>query len=140
MGEPCAIGRLEPDGPWVGFQRADSGYRVVVGSGSLLRSRPAGTQILLAIAIAWFEEAFETPPQEFEASQADLADLVHDVVDAVHDPLVRGPLADATDAIDDGLPGDAVAIPLTAAWRVMTAEETDPVELVVEVAGQMLTG
>lgn len=102
-----AIGRLTPDGTWVGIEPAVDGYRLVFGQadGPALRDpttdpfeRRAG---LVAAAIAFFLASLTDPPAELEATQADLAHLVGSL---------SGETREALDAIDDGLSGEAVAI------------------------------
>ena len=104
-----AIGRLAPGGPQVGIAPAPDGHRLVFGlaDGSWLsdpttdrRDRRAG---LVAAAIAFYLGSVVEPPGELEATQADLAQLVGSL---------NGDTRDALDAIDDGLPGDAVALRL----------------------------
>ena len=76
MDEPCAIGRLEPDGPWVGFVRGDAGYRLAVGAGGAPLTGDADADLLLALAIVYFENVLEDPPPSIEATHADVSDLV----------------------------------------------------------------
>jgi hypothetical protein len=147
----CAIGRVREDGPWIGFQPGPAGYRVVAGRGSVVRGRTADTDLLLALAIAWFEEAFDDPPAELEASQEDLSGLVRQLAASEPDPERRRALLEAVDAIDDGLAGDAVANRLSEARRgsaiagvagVANAqqadEQADPVDLLVTLAEELL--
>ena len=125
-----AIGRIEPNGPWIGFGfRGDAG-RLVLGSGDDLRDGPAGPDLLLALAIAYFAEAFDEAPQDLEATQSDLSALVRHVRRGEVDASRRALLAEALDAIDDGLAGDAVAGRLAAA-RSAESERDDPVELLL---------
>jgi hypothetical protein len=104
-----AIGRLAPEGTWVGIEPAVDGYRLVFGlaDGLALRDptadpfeRRAG---LVAAAIAFFLASLADPPAELEATQADLAHLVGSL---------SGDTREVLDAIDDGLSGEAVAIRL----------------------------
>ena len=136
---PCAIGRLRPDGPWVGFAAEAGGYRFVVGINDALTSSAADSDLLLALAIAYFTEAFDEAPPEFEATQADLSALVGELTQRETDPETRRLLREALDAIDDGLAGDAVAGRLAAA-RAPRTEPTDPIELLrmraTELAGR----
>jgi hypothetical protein len=125
---PCAVGRLTPQGPWIGFQPAASGYRFVVGLNGALRSSKADVDLLLALAIAYFTEAFEGAPPEMEATQADLSALITDLSQRETDSEARRLLREALDAIDDGLAGDAVAGRLAAARPALT-EPIDPIEL-----------
>lgn len=148
MDGTCAIGRVREDGPWIGFQSGPAGYRVVAGRGSVVRGRAADTDLLLALAIAWFEEAFDDPPAELEASQEDLSALVRQLAASEPDTERRRALLEAVDAIDDGLAGDAVANRLSAARRgsatagVANAheadEQADPVDLLVALAEELL--
>jgi hypothetical protein len=62
---------------------------------------------LAAAAFAFFLAVLEEPPVELEATQADVAELVTSL-GATGDPVAR----EALDAIDDGLPADAVALRL----------------------------
>lgn len=137
--EARAIGRTSPDGAWIGFAAEPGGYRVVVGSDDRgERSRPADAGVLLALAIAYFEEAFEDAPSDLEATHADLSALVRYVAVLEDSPELRPALAEAVDAIDDGLPGDAVASRLGVAWFRTADEQADPVDLLVKLSEEML--
>lgn len=138
MQGPCAIGRISLDGPWIGFLGSDPGYRLVVGSGLDVRSREADADLLLALAIAYFEEAFEDAPPELEATHADLGELVRHVAALEGDGARKLLLGEAVDAIDDGLAGDAVANRLNAARSGTADEQADPVDLLVTLAEEML--
>ena len=138
MDGPCAIGRIRPGGPWIGFQSSPSGYRLLVGSESSVRSREADADLLLALAIAYFEEAFEDPPSELEATHADMSELVRHAAALEADDDRRRLLTEAVDAIDDGLAGDAVANRLTAARTPTSDEQADPVDLLVTLAEELL--
>ena len=138
MDGPCAIGRIRQGGPWIGFRRAGVGYRFVVGTHDVERSREADAGLLLALAIAYFEEALEDPPPELEATQADLSELVRHVAAGADDAASRRLLDEAVDAIDDGLAGDAVANRLTAARPGKPDEQADPVDLLVTLAEGLL--
>ena len=145
MEEVRAIGRIRPDGPWVGFGWSTHGPRLVAGDGSTIREGPAQRDVLLALAIAYFEEAFGDAPQELEASHEDLSSLVRDVASGEEDPERRRVLSEAIDAIDDGLAGDAVAISLAAARGVDARgvemnEQADPVDLLVTLTEELLRG
>jgi hypothetical protein len=131
MDGPCAIGRIGPDGPWVGFVRADGGYRLAVGMPSGIRSEPADADLLLAMAIAYFEDALDDPPPDIEATQADLSALVRDVASRAPQAERRHLLDEAVDAIDDGLAVDAVINCLAAARDPETEEQADPVDLLL---------
>ena len=137
-GSPIAIGRLGPDGPWVGFQARAERYRLAVGSEAGLRSAEAGIDLLLGLAIAYFTEALDEPPPELAATQQDLSGLVAHLADREGDPGRRRLLAEAMDAIDDGLPGDAVASRLDAARQ--SDGQRDPIELIRTRATELLRG
>jgi hypothetical protein len=102
-----AIGRLDPDGTWVGIEPAVDGYRLVFGRADRPALRDPTTDPferragLVAAAIAFFLASLADPPAELEATQADLAHLVGSL---------SGDTREALDAIDDGLSGEAVAI------------------------------
>jgi hypothetical protein len=136
--EACLIGRTGPDGPWVGFADEPDGYRLVVADHRGEHHRPADAGILLALAIAYFEEALEDAPPDREATHADLSALVRHVAERETRPELRAMLAEAVDAIDDGLPGDAVAGRLGMAWAGITDERADPVDLLVKLSEEML--
>jgi hypothetical protein len=142
-GQPSAVGSLggmarTPDvvQAAIGFSREPDGYRVVAWApdGSVHAS-PLGGQgrlrELLACAIAHYEEALLPPPPEWEATQEDLRGLVAWLRDAVG-PSARGHLVLALDAIDDGLPGDAVVALLVAAARAEAAAGDDVLGLLAE--------
>lgn len=109
-----AVGRLGPGEPWVGFVPSTEGHCLVFGraDGSLEtdpttdpEDRRAG---LLAAAVAFFLALLPDPPAELEATQADIADLVSGLV--TEGGGDAGPGREALDAIDDGLPAEAVAL------------------------------
>jgi hypothetical protein len=133
-----AIGRIRAGGPWVGFEPTPAGYCLAAGANGGVRSVPAETDVLLALAIAYFEEAFDDPPQELEASHEDLSELVRAIADRATDAELGRLLAEAVDAIDDGLPGDAVANRLSAARARVAGEQADPVDLLVTLTEELL--
>ncbi|MDP9250293.1 MAG: hypothetical protein M3O78_02845 [Chloroflexota bacterium] len=135
---PCAVGRLAPQGPWIGFQPDAGGYSLVVGINGALRSSEADVDLLLSLAIAYFTEALDEAPPEVEATQADLSALVAELAQRETDPETRRLLREALDAIDDGLAGDAVASRLVAA-RPHRADSMDPIEL-LRMRGMELAG
>lgn len=126
-----AFGRLGPDGPWVGFESTPAGYRLVVGptDGALRADRelgPAETRdALVAGAIGFYLSTLDDPPIELEATQADLGALIRALIRADPERVWAREAAEALDAIDDGLPGDAVALRLQ---RLLPAG-SDPLEL-----------
>lgn len=139
MDGPCAIGRLEGGGPWIGFARQAGRYRLAVGDhdGEGLRTAEADDDLLLALAIVYFEDVLEDPPPDIEATHADLSDLVRAVaagaVAAGADDLERRRLLDeAVDSIDDGLAVDEVIGRLSAARRWAAKEQADPLDLLRE--------
>ena len=142
---PRAIGRLGPNGPWIGFDRAEGTYRFIVGAGGRVLAGPADADLLIAVAIAHFAEALEGAPPDLEATQADLSVLVAYLVDLAEDARRRALLQEALDAIDDGLAGNAVAGLLAAARGPERetddrAEPVDPVELLAGRADKLLRG
>jgi hypothetical protein len=134
-----AIGRLEPDGPWIGFDHTGDQYRFIVDSRGTLHAAPADADLLLALAIAHFTEACHGAPPDLEATQADLSALVRHLMQGATDPRQRALLAEAQDAIDDGLAGDAVANRLAVARGALN-ERVDPVELLLARAEELLRG
>ncbi len=141
MDGPCAIGRLEGEGPWVGFVRVEGGYRLAVGrEDASVQTDAADDALLLALAIAYFEDVLEDPPPAMEATHADLSDLVRDVAVRASDPEGRRLLDEAVDSIDDGLAVDEVIGRLDAAWRRTAEEQADPVDLLRERVTGLLRG
>ena len=134
-----AIGRLSPEGPWIGFGFRGDGARIVVGAGEDLRDAAADADLALALAIAHFAEAFDEAPPDLEATQSDLSALVGHLLRTEADPGRRALLSEALDAIDDGLAGDAVAGRLAAA-RPLASDGVDPVELVLDRANKLAPG
>ena len=134
-----AIGRLDADGPWIGFGYRGGAFRVVMEASGGMRDAAADPDLILALAIAHFAGALEEPPPDLEATQSDLSALVRHLVDAEADPGRRALLGEALDAIDDGLAGDAVAERLWAA-RSGRDDAVDPVELLSSVAEEIAAG
>jgi hypothetical protein len=125
-----AVGRLEPDGPWIGFGFRGGALRIVLGAPDGLRDAPADPDVVLALAIAYFTDALAEAPPELEATQADLSALIGDLIGRVPHAALRARLVEALDAIDDGRAGDAVAGRLAAA-RSQKDAGVDPVELLL---------
>lgn len=126
-----AIGRL-PDGPLVGIEPAGDGYRLAFGldDGTWLADptrdpleRRSG---LVAGAIAFFLASLDDPPADLEATHADLARVVESLGPGLSNPEERATLSQALDAVDDGLPADAVALRLLP---LLPSPDADPVEI-----------
>lgn len=130
-----AIGTLGPGGPWIGFGVRAGEWRCAIGRSGAVSDAPADRELLLALAIAHFAEAFDQAPPDLEATQSDLSALVRHLLEAERDARRRGLLNEALDAIDDGLAGDAVAARLTAARS--PGGQADPVDLVLAAAREM---
>ena len=134
-----AIGRLEPGGPWVGFGFRGDAWRYVIGTNEAVLDGPADADLLLAVAIAHFAEAFSEAPPDIEATQSDLSALVRHLIRTEPDADRRMLLTEAQDAIDDGLAGDAVAGRLAAA-RSAGMDRFDPVDLLLAAAQELTEG
>jgi hypothetical protein len=131
-----AIGRLGADGPWIGFGYRAGVPHLVVGRAGGMHDAPADGDLMLALAIGHFAEAFDEAPPDLEATQSDLSGLVRQLMRKEMEAGRRALLAVAMDAIDDGLAGDAVAERLAAARSPATAS-LDPVELLLVVVRQL---
>lgn len=131
-----AIGRLEEGGAWVGFGFRGDAWRYVLGTEDAVRDGPADADLLLALAIAYFAEAFDEAPPDIEATQSDLSALVRHLIRGEPAADRRALLREALDAIDDGLAGDAVAGRLAAA-RSPGTDQVDPVELLLAAAQEL---
>jgi hypothetical protein len=104
----CAVGRIGPDGPWVGFAPTlEDGYALVIGppSGATVRA-DADADDLLGLALVYFEESLDEPPDELAATLGDIGALVRHVAEHERDPARRRLLDEAVDAVDDGLAAD----------------------------------
>ena len=132
-----AVGRLEADGPWIGFGYRAGDPHVVVAATDWLRDEPADQDLMLALAIAYFAGAVAEAPPDLEATQSDLSGLVRHLIGAEPDSARRALLGEALDAIDDGLAGDAVAEKLEAA-RSDRVDAADPVEVLSMKARQIV--
>lgn len=106
----CAVGRIGPGGPWLGFAPAlDDGYDLVVGgTDDPSRRLAADVDDLLCLAIAYFEDELDAPPEELAATHADIGSLVRHVAEHEPDAERRRLLGEAVDGVDDGLPADVV--------------------------------
>jgi hypothetical protein len=131
-----AIGRATADGPWIGFGYRAGVPHLVLGVSDGTRDAPADGDLLLALAIAYFTEAFDGAPPDVEATQSDLSALVRNLMGTETQAGRRALLAEALDAIDDGLAGDAVAEKLAAARSPASASD-DPVEQLLQEARQL---
>lgn len=133
-----AIGRVGPTGHWIGFAPTpDDSYAIVVGLAEGLGRAEADGELLLAMAIAYFEDVLEPAPDELAATHADIAALVRHVAEAEPGAPRRRLLDEAVDAIDDGLAADVVIARLTAALG--TEGATDPVARLLDRARMMAT-
>ncbi len=117
----------------MGFGSTPAGYRLRSGDGISVRPhRSASREVLVAAAIAYFEESLSDAPVGLEATQSDLAGLLAWLRLTATDPGELRLLVRACDAIDDGLAGDAVALTLRAVLEdLMPDEQADPVDLLV---------
>jgi len=106
---PCAVGRLDPDGPWIGFAPTlDDGYALTIGSADALRHRAADPLDLLALAVLYFEDAGDMPPEELAATHGDIGAIVRHAAERIDDVARRQAADESVDAIDDGLAADVV--------------------------------
>ena len=104
----CAVGRLDPGGPWIGFAPTlDDGYALTVTAEGRSERLPAEPVDLIALAVLYFEEAVESPPEEIAATHGDIGAIVRHASERVG-PDMRATTAEAVDAIDDGLAADVV--------------------------------
>lgn len=138
MDGPCAIGRLEGGGPWIGFARTGRGYVLAVGDGDAVRAADVPDDLLLGLAMVYFEDVLEDPPPSIEATHADLSDLVRSVATRARDPESRRLLDEAIDSIDDGLAVDEVIGRLAAARHRLSKEQVDPLDLLRDRASALL--
>lgn len=106
---PCAVGRLEPDGPWIGFAPTlDDGYALTIGSAGAVRQADAEPLDLLALAVLYFEDAGEAPPEDLAATHGDIGAIVRHAAERIDDATRRQAADESVDAIDDGLAADVV--------------------------------
>jgi hypothetical protein len=118
------------------------GYRLAFGeaqpvaAGRIRPSMASGDERireLLSVAIAYYEDTLDPAPPELEATQADLARLVRWIAEATTgtEPMARF-LSEAVDAIDDGLPADAIVAWLARALATRddrAGEQADAADL-----------
>ena len=106
----CAVGLLGPEGRWIGFAPTlEDEYALVIGEGDGSSARATATSDeLVALAIAYFADELPEPPEALAATHGDIAALIrHLAVEAGEMEHARF-LAEAVDAIDDGLAADVV--------------------------------
>lgn len=138
--ELAVVGTL-PTGAIVGFACDAAGCRLAVGPTPAAMTVDPRAPIeqraeLIALAMAHFEEQLAAAPTTDAATQQDLAELVRWLAASDADPGWTQRAGLVLDAIEDGLPGDAVALSLTALLaeemtRAAPANEAppdDPVE------------
>jgi hypothetical protein len=121
----CAVGRLGADGPWVGFAPTlDDGYALVVGTDDRgAAASPAAPDDLIALAIVYFADELAEPPEALAATHSDIGAIVRHLAEGAADPESAGRLAEAVDAVDDGLAADVVVGRLS----LCLASEEEPV-------------
>lgn len=113
----CAVGRLGPDGPWVGFVPSlDDGYDFVVGDETGSHRTASTPTDLVALALAYFEESLDAPPDDLAATHGDIGAIVRHAADRADGASERSRYRLAVDAVDDGLGADAVIERLAAAF------------------------
>ena len=105
----CAVGRLDPGGPWIGFAPTlDDGYALTVRSEGRTRHQVADPVDLVALAVLYFEDAVDAPPEDLAATHGDIGAIVRHAAERVEAPDLRRAYDEAVDAIDDGLAADVV--------------------------------
>ena len=80
----------------------------MVGADGATRSIRAEADDLVALAIAYFLDDLGGPPEELAATLGDIGALVRHLAELEVDPARRRRLAEAVDAVDDGLAADVV--------------------------------
>jgi hypothetical protein len=104
----CVVGRLEPGGPWIGFAPTlNDGYALTVAAEGHAGRLRAQALDLVALAVLYFEDAVDAPPEELAATHGDIGAIVRHAADRVSEGA-RVAAAEAVDAIDDGLAADVV--------------------------------
>jgi hypothetical protein len=134
----CAVGLLGPDGRWIGFAPTlDDGYALVIGSedGSAARA-PATSDELVALAIAYFADELPEPPEALAATHGDIAALIRHLAGEEGAMERARLLAEAVDAIDDGLAADVVVGRLS---RCLSSDE-EPESRLRRRAAELLGG
>jgi hypothetical protein len=111
----CAVGRLGPDGPWVGFSSAAGGrFDLVASQADRTRRARAEADDLVSMALAFFEESLADPPEELAATVGDIGTMVRELASVESRSGRRMRLELAVDAVDDGLAADVVVSRLVA--------------------------
>ena len=121
----CAVGRLSSEGPWIGFvPTLEDGYALVIGDDERVTAvGPRATpDDLLALAIAYFADELDTPPERLAATHGDIGALVRHAAGTPETTDRAAALGEAVDAIDDGLGADVVVARLS---RCLESDE-DP--------------
>jgi hypothetical protein len=129
----CAIGRIDEDGAWVGLNADHGGYRLAFGRpGGSIEIVDASPVELLAVAMAYFEDALDDPPPDLDATQGDMAQLCRWLQAREPDAAAAALLGQAIDAIDDGLAVDVTVSRLGDVLRALTRnEQVEAVDLLV---------
>jgi hypothetical protein len=129
----CAIGRIDEDGAWVGLNADPGGYRLAFGRPEASVEVVDGSTVeLLAVAVAYFEDALDDPPPDLDATHGDIAQLCRWLREREPAGEVANLLGEAIDAIDDGLAVDVTVSRLGEVIRVLTRDEqVEAVDLLV---------
>jgi len=139
-----AIVGVLPSGAIVGFGRDAAGCRLAVGQTAESMAVDPRAPLeqrgeLIALAMAHFEEQLDEAATGEGATHQDLAELVRWLAESDPDQGWARRANLVLDAIEDGLPGDAVALSLAALLQEETkkaapaseAPPDDPVERLV---------
>ena len=115
----CAVGRLGPSGPWVGFAPTlDDGYALVVGADEGdAAAAPADPDDLVALAIAYFAEELPEPPEAFAATHGDIGALVRHVAEARPMPPACASSPKRSTRSMTGSPRTSSSVASAGAWR-----------------------
>jgi hypothetical protein len=134
----CAVGRIDGDGLWIGFAPTlDDGYALVAGvDGGRSAAAPAEPDDIVALAIAYFADELPEPPEALAATHGDIGALVRHLAAGEADDERGRRLAEAVDAIDDGLAADVVVARLSQCL----AGDEEPVARLRRRAGDLLRG
>jgi len=143
--DPAVVGTL-PDGGWVGLAMDAAGYRLTAGGPAHPRvgvGPPTVDQrsALIALAIVYFEETLPAPPDGTEeATHRDMAGLLGWLAQTALADEERRSARLVLDAIEDGLPGDAVAVRLMEMLEVRRGSGAAGVAAPVEALDLVLEG